>query len=287
MVVSTECRLRRSLETSHTPSSPYTTASRTGKKTSASTAPKRKTVQPSRSSKSRAKVMREQSVDSDDELDEAEEVESVQEERDEAEEEDEEDGRVEQSQEAPEQVEPNFLETQQKDERVPMAELKARLEAKRMQKLRKTMNARVVQFNDIFAEAVEDLKKAKNEKVAKDLHKEKQVFEDFVMRSIEFQDASQSVNVEDVLDEFKATSREVGSIIRKFANKELAGFEDTLIGTYEIIATRPKRFTQATRDFHNHLTEELSVIASKTKNQRDAKKFMKAHFSALAKCSAA
>lgn len=31
------------------------------------------------------------------------------------------------------------------------------------------MNARVGQFNDIFAEAVGDLKDAKNEKVAKDL----------------------------------------------------------------------------------------------------------------------
>ncbi|KAJ9109123.1 hypothetical protein QFC21_000451 [Naganishia friedmannii] len=274
--------------------------SKASKKTSASTAPKRKAVQPSKSTKARSKCAREKSVDSDGELGEEEEIESAQEM-----DEEEEDETVEQSQEALEQVEPNFLETQQKDE---MAELKARLEAKRMQKLRKTMNARVAQFDDIFEEAMGDIKKAENSTAAKDLRKKKQVFEDFITQSLEFQDAVQPENLEDIVDELKATSKEVGSVCRKFANKELTGFEDTLVETHEIsewksnhqafttaddqkfappVAARPKRLAQAARDFRTQVAEEFNAIAEKTKTQLDAKKFMKAHFTALAKHSAA
>ncbi|KAJ9125465.1 hypothetical protein QFC22_000426 [Naganishia vaughanmartiniae] len=254
--------------------------SKASKKISASTAQKRKALQPSRSTKSRSKGAREQSENSDEELDEEEEKESVQE-MDEVEEEDE---MVEQSQEALEQVETNFLETQQKDE---MAELKARLEAKRMEKLKKSMTARVAQFDDIFEVVMGDVKKAENSAAAKDLRMKKQVYGNFIKQNMEFQNTSQLENVDDVLDQFKNTSKEVGLVCRKFVSKDIVVFEDTSVKTHEIIAARPKRFAQAARDFHTQVAEELSTIAEKTKNQLDAKKFMKAHFTALAKYSAA
>ncbi|KAJ9109717.1 hypothetical protein QFC19_001947 [Naganishia cerealis] len=259
-------------------------ATKASKHTSASTAQKRKTVPIAKSAKARikapkAKISKSDKSEQEEEMETAEEIEGASEE---------EDDMAEQSQEALEQVEPNFLETQQKDE---MAELKARLEAKRMQKLKKTMNARVAQFDVIFTEAMEEVKQqANNSSAAKELQVMVQSCEGvtlaFISQNMQLQETSQEEDPEEVVDGLRMASKEVGSVCRRFAVKDLAMFKDTLAGTDETsesiqltspttasdgqhldpsVAARPKILALSARNVRNQVTEEFSAIAEKTK----------------------
>ncbi|KAI5454495.1 hypothetical protein NCC49_003394 [Naganishia albida] len=254
-----------------------------GKKTSAATTVKRKAVATSAkiAAKRSRRVQEESEEEDDDDMSEKEnreEIESAEEV------EDRDEGMAEESQEVPEAVEFNFLETQQKDE---MAELKARLQAKRMQKLKKTMHSRVSQFDDVYEAGMEEMRKIERSAAGQELKKQKQSLKAFLESCIVEPDVDDStVKLEQALKSFKSVARETGSTCSKFAGRDLAETAEMLAVSRDIIASRPKRIAQSARQIGDLVTEELNAMAEKTKVELDARTFLKEHFKIMAKYGA-
>ncbi|KAJ9110168.1 hypothetical protein QFC20_003020 [Naganishia adeliensis] len=257
--------------------------------TSAVTTVKRKAV--ATSAKTAAKRSRRVQEESDEEDDDDDERENREEIESEEEVEDSDGGIGEESQEVPEQVESNFLETQQKDE---MAELKARLQdtdvsatsAKRLQKLKKTMNSRVSQFDEVYEAGMEEMKKIERSAAGKELKKQKQSLKAFLESCLTVDVDDSTANLEQAFKSLKSVARETGSTCSKFADRDLAATAEMLAASRETIAARPKRVAHSAREIGHQVTEELNGMAERTQEQLDARAFLKDHFKTMAKYGA-